>query len=78
MFSLFSGRENPYKECRSCTLPYIDKVNGRNGLCDFCTDKTSKTPPPTLVESSSMGLQQRNTLDEPSNHSHRRRSFRLF
>ena len=42
MFSLFSGRENPYKECRSCTLPYIDNVNGRNGLCDFCTDRTNK------------------------------------
>jgi hypothetical protein len=25
-----------YKECASCSLPYIDEVNGRDGRCDFC------------------------------------------
>ena len=27
-----------YKECAACTLPYIDEINGRDGLCDFCAE----------------------------------------
>jgi len=27
-----------YRECSSCTLPFIDEVNGRDGLCDFCAE----------------------------------------
>lgn len=29
--------DNVYQECTICTLPFIDKVNGRESKCDFCT-----------------------------------------
>jgi len=36
--------ENVYQECTTCTLPYIDKVNGREGKCDFCTGELFISP----------------------------------
>jgi hypothetical protein len=51
VFKFFADKPNPYKECRSCTLPYIDKVNGRNGLCDFCAEGKNAPSPSRVVPS---------------------------
>jgi hypothetical protein len=31
-----------YKECSACSLPYIDQINGRDGICDFCAKVAAK------------------------------------
>jgi hypothetical protein len=65
MFKLFADKHSPYKECCSCTLPYIDNVNGRNGFCDFCADGKNATPS-TLAASPAIGIHRRNSPIRPA------------
>jgi len=77
MFILFPGRPSPYQECRSCTLPYIENVNGRNGFCDGCGCPNPK-PPSTLASTPPIRLPQANTPPERCDDARRDRSYKLF
>ena len=89
MFKLFSDKQSPYRDCGSCTLPYIDNVNGRNGLCDFCADGKDASPPPKPKASPSTNMTPSETRylreapdwipdDVVLSHSRRHPSYRLF